>query len=904
MNVEKSQPVGAGSALEKSSASARWEADVILNDGGIATLRSVAPGDGEALRRFYSRVSDRSKYLRFFSTHPELSDEDLERWMSTDSYDKVTLVMVERDSIIAVAGYEIVPEFLPARVGDVSFLVQDSHHSRGVGNILLEHLAEIGREGGVERFFAEMLTQNRQMAQVFIRAGYSATPELADGFVTVDFTIEPNVKSREVMERREMRAEANSIRRLLNPASVAVIGEIDGVRALIPSLVTGRYQGQLHIVTTPTKETSVAEGLDRLSSSVDLVLVEHNPEQLDQIMAAAARKNATGLVIFANSQNPGLSHDQARDVVLKARDYGLRALGPAALGLINTDPQMSLNATPAPMPRRGKVGLFTQSAGVATLALSHAIERGCGLSSFVGAGLFADVTGNDVIQYWGDDENTDICLLSLDSIGNPRKFFRVLHRLALEKHVVVFIPSRALQSARHYGEAEGMSLEAIGPHALDEVIRQTGSMVVTRRDTMYDIAQLLARQPLPRGNNVAVVSNSAGLTQQMAQSARRFGLEPHPFTVLEEPVSGIAARIEECLNDDGIDAVLATVVEVGIEPDAPVLTAAAERLAELAARTTDTPVIASLVGFGKPDIVMPAEESQGQLPLFPTYADALETLGLIVDNERRRAQARPQPEDEIGEGAKEDALEVVERVLEDCPEGRWATDTECSEILAAYGIDIVPWVAVNNLEEAVAAGEKHGWDVVLKCVSSLARGRSEWPTVIRHIRDAEAMAEAWQTLQLMAQELQLISPDSDDLSALEPVVQTTVATGAALTVRAVEDPVIGPVVSLGISGITNDLLEDKAWRVPPLRRSDAKDMVLQLSAAPLLTGYRGSKPSRLDSVERVIMQLARLKDDIAGIVEVELTPVIAGVVNTDIVGARMRIAPLSEHRDPLVRKIS
>lgn len=860
-----------------------WEADVILNDGDIATLRPITPADRDAIRAFYDRVSDQSKYLRFFGTHPALTDDDLDRWLHTDGYDKVTLVMVERGNIVAVAGYSIVEQFLPSRVGDVSFLVQDSHHGKGVANILLEHLAEIGREGKVERFFAEMLTQNRRMVQVFVRAGYSAKPELEDGFIRVDFRIAPNENSRDVMERRELRAEANSIHRLLNPRSVAVVGTLSSKQ-----LASANFAGTL-------RHLRGVEELNALDEPVDLVVIEFQGHGGAEAMQAASAAGAKGVVLISRSQNPNLSPDQARDIVLAARDYGLRALGPAALGLINTDAAVRLNASPAPMPRAGQVGLFTQSAGVATLALSHALQLGCGLSNFIAAGSFADVTGNDVMQFWSQDENTRICLLSLDSIGNPRKFFRVLRRLALDKHVVVFLPSRALKSARHYA-VEGLS--AASPAALDEIIRCTGAMVVTRRDAMLDIAQLLARQPVPQGRRIAVMSNSSGLTAQMEQAAWRFGLRPHATTVVDDPAPAITEQARRALEDPGIDAVLCAVVEVGEF----ILKDAHSSLSQLAATTTDTPLIASFVGFDIPDFrTAEGPEAPGQLPVFGTYADAIEALSTIIDNERRRALARPNPSDEFANSAGlAEARGVVAEILTDSPTGRWATDEECARILRAYGIEIVPWAPVRTLDEAIAAGRDYGWDVVLKCSSQMVRGRSELPTVVRSIHDEESMVRAWTTITQLTRDLHL----GEDPAILIPVVQRMVTAGASLTVRAIEDPVVGPMISAGFSGLPSDLLGDVEWRVPPLRRTDALDMLSCLKASPLLAGYRGTKAAKLHRVEEVMMQLAQLKDDIAALVDIELSPVIAGVAHTVVVGARMRIAPLGDVRDPLARSLS
>ncbi|AKK05397.1 acyl-CoA synthetase (NDP forming) [Corynebacterium mustelae] len=873
-----------------------WEADVILNDGGIATLRPIRPNDREEIIKFYARVSPKSKYLRFFSTHPTLSDDDLKQWLDIDFHNSVTLVLIEREKIVATARYEVVEQFLPARVADVSFLVQDDHHGRGAGNILLEHLAQIGRECEIERFFAEILTENRSMVQVFIRAGYEVKPELEDGFIVVDFPIEASATSKEVMERRELRAEASSIRRLLNPTSVAIVGDVDDLQRIVPQIVSARFSGQIHIATHDHDSMTAAEHLRTIVGDIDLVVMSHDASHVDDILAAAAEKNAVGVVFLAQGHNPKVSREDTVNFIQQARSYGLRALGPAALGLINTDPNVRLNASPAPMPKRGSIGLFTQSAGVATLTLSHALSRGSGLSSFISAGSFADVTGNDVIQFWADDERTKICLLSLDVVGNPRKFFRVLRRLALEKYVVVFIPSRALKSARHY-ELEGLTTAS--PDALDKVIRETGAMVVTRRDGMYDIAQFLARQPVPKGRCITLISNSAGLSEQMRQSAERFGFSPTSITVTGDPL-GIIDQTEAALDDPRTDLVFTGIVEI----NEPVLERAWQGLSTLAAAGTGTPLMATFVGFREfTPSVADEEETFGQLPVYTTYADALEAVSAIVDNERLRAAARPHPDDELGTGDSAQVKEIVAGIVADSPDGRWATDAETSQILSAYGINIVPWQPVNSVDAAIKAAEEYGWNVVLKSVHPVVRGRPELNAVIRHIADADMMRQAWASLTDLAHNLGVADATDDSPAALLPVVQPTVKPGASLTISAIEDPVLGPMISAGIAGISTDLLGDLSWRVPPVRRIDARSMLDGLSAAPLLHGYRGTKPSRLDTLEQVIMKVSQLKDDIASIVEVELNPVIAGIDDTAIVGARLRVAPLAAERDPLTRSL-
>ncbi|MFZ2259873.1 acyl-CoA synthetase (NDP forming) [Luteococcus japonicus] len=874
---------------------AQWEADVVLADGGIAQLRPITADDRANMIAFYSRVSDQSKYLRFFATHPTLSDQELDEYTNPDNHDRVALLLAVDGDVVAFAHYEILPDLLPDRVANVAFLVQDDQQGRGVGNILLEHLAEVGRECGVERFTAEMLTQNRRMVQVFTRAGYSVRPELADGCILVDFPLAATPKSRQVMEQREHKAESNAIRGLLTPRRVAVVGEVSQTGPILASIAAAGLRGELLAVTS-TDTSAGSHGLRRITGDVDLVVVRSGTDDLESLIVEASRKNARGILVLAGTSPSPLGQDEARQLVSWARTHGLRALGPTALGMINTDPDVRLNASPARTPRRGVVGLFAQSAGVATIVLARAQDLGIGLSSFIATGAFADVTGNDVMQYWTDDEATRVCLLSLDSVGNPRKFFRVLRRLALTKPVVIFTPSRALNSARH----DELDLPSAPATALDQVIAQSGAIVVDRRDIMYDIAQLIARQPMPGGRRVRVISNSAGLTHQMAQAALRFGLEPgdgvvvHAEPAAEELVSAAAAAV-----DSGeVDAVVCAVVEV-VDP---LLEQVHAGLAEIAARTRTVPVVGVFVSFrGAPAAGQEEDDGMGRLPTFTHYADALQALSLVAANREDRERRAPDPEAEpLPVGRAEVAREIIDQVLADSPEGRWATDDECACILEAYGITLVPWRATNSLDEAVAAGSDLGWDVVLKATARLVRGRSELATSFFHLADADEMRRAWESLGRTARDLGLTQ--GNDPTPLVPVVQTTMQPGTPLTVRGIEDAVLGPMICVGVAGPPSDLLGDLAWGVPPLDRGAARAMLDQLQAAPLLHGYRGSRPVDMTGIQDILVRLARLKDDQAAVAEVELSPALASPQGTAIVGGRIRIVPMPAERDPLARR--
>ena len=406
---------------------------------------------------FYERVSPESKYLRFFAPYPRLSDRDVKLFTEVDYVDRVAFIVTLGEDMIAVGRYDRTE----GDHAEVSFLIEDAHQGRGIAQLLLEHLAQAARERGITRFVAEVLPENRRMAKVFADAGYRVSKGIEDGVLAVEFPILPTDTSVGVMERREHRAESASVRRLLNPQRIVVYGQGDRVQDLINSILRGGFRGEVVAVSidgAPVAGVPNAASIAAVPGGVDLAIVSVPTNQLGAVVIEAAHKGAHGMVVLTGTDYaPG---DNLKIINL-ARAYGVRALGPDALGIINTLRTVQLNATPGPMPRAGGVGLFCQSAAVGVALLNHAVRQDLGLSSFISTGDYADVTANDVMQYWEDDEATRVCLLTLDSIGNPRKFSRITRQLARKKPVVVFAPGRT-RRADHAGVRGGLGHAAGG----------------------------------------------------------------------------------------------------------------------------------------------------------------------------------------------------------------------------------------------------------------------------------------------------------------------------------------------------------------------------------------------------------------------------------------------------------
>ncbi|MGP4090507.1 bifunctional acetate--CoA ligase family protein/GNAT family N-acetyltransferase [Streptomyces sp. KR55] len=609
------------SSSERHEYPAHWEADVVLRDGGTARIRPITVDDAERLVSFYEQVSDESKYYRFFAPYPRLSAKDVHRFTHHDFVDRVGLAATIGGEFIATVRYDRIgadglPASAPADEAEVAFLVQDAHQGRGVASALLEHIAAVARERGIRRFAAEVLPANSKMIKVFTDAGYTQKRSFEDGVVRLEFDLEPTDRSLAVQRAREQRAEARSVRRLLAPGSIAVVGTgraPGGVgRSVLGNIREAGFTGSLYAVNRALPEgikeldgVPAYRSVRDIDGPVDLAVVAVPAEYVPEVVTECGEHGVQGLVVisagYAESGPDG--RDRQRALVRHARAYGMRIIGPNAFGIINTSPDVRLNASLAPeMPRPGRIGLFAQSGAIGIALLSRLHRRGggvtgvTGVSTFVSSGNRADVSGNDVLQYWYDDPDTDVVLMYLESIGNPRKFTRLARRTAAAKPLVV------VQGARHGGAApQGHAVRATRlPHAtVSELLRQAGVIRVDTITELVDAGLLLARQPLPAGPRVAILGNSESLGLLTYDACLSEGLRPHPPLDLTTGASAedFQAALSRALADDTCDSVVVTAIPaIG---EASVGDAAlAEALRSAAAAAPSKPVLVVHVELG------------------------------------------------------------------------------------------------------------------------------------------------------------------------------------------------------------------------------------------------------------------------------------------------------------------
>jgi acyl-CoA synthetase (NDP forming)/GNAT superfamily N-acetyltransferase len=877
-----------------------WEADIVAADGGTVHLRPIRPEDEEGLVGLMDRSSDQTRYFRFFGPMKRLSDKDLHRFTHVDHVHRVAFVVLLGDQLVAVGRYDRYPDTDDA---EVAFLVEDAHQGRGLGSVLLEHLAAAGRERGIKRFVAEVLAQNGKMVRIFQDAGFEATREYEDGVVHLTFPIEQTEDALAVAYEREQRSESRSIARLLTPSSVAVVGASNDEgkigNAVFRHLLDYGLAGPVYPVNPVARHVNGVPAyadIESIPDDIDLAVLAVPSDEVAGVVEACRRKRVRGLVVISGGFGEAgpEGREAERRLVAAARASGMRVVGPNCLGIVNTDPEVRLNASLAPMvPGRGRVGFFAQSGALGVALLERARSRNLGLSTFVSAGNRADVSGNDLLQYWATDPGTEVVLLYLESFGNPRKFARLARSVGRTKPVV------AVKSGRHVQMTPGLAGTSVTVPE-ESVAALFASAGVIRVDTvaqLLDVGLVLAHQPLPEGNRVAVVGNSTAMGALVADAVLEEGLELAHEAPVDIGVTGtpeeFRAALQAAVDDDGVDAVVAVFLPplmAGSEEFGPALRAAAQ--------TSAKPIVATFLSEeGIPPEVAVLDENgmpaRGSVPSFTTPERAVIALAKVAEYARWRR--RPMGElPELPDVDEEAARAVVRGVLADEPAGRELTDDELIALLAAYGIPLLGTRAVSDAEAAVAAAQEVGYPVVLKSTAPWLRHRSDLGGVRLDLTDAEAVRAAFAAI-----------PSGDPV-----IVQEMAAPGVATVVEIVDDPSFGALVSFGLGGVATDLLGDRAYRTLPLTDLDAAELVRAPRAFPLLDGYRGSEPVDLAALEDALLRVARLADDLPEVLRLRLEPVIVGPANPwhggrslVVAGGTGQVGPPTARVDPGPRRM-
>ena len=913
---DPSDPSGPSAPQPEGPAAAptHWEADVVLRDGGTARVRPITPDDADRLVAFYTEVSDQSKYYRFFAPYPRLSARDVRHFTHHDYVNRVGLAALVRDEFIATVRFDrIDADGRPSGTGtdaEVAFLVQDAHQGRGVASALLEHIAAVARERGIRRFIAEVLPENRKMGKVFTDAGYTQHRSFTDGVMHFELDLEPTEESLAVMRSREHRAEARSTKRLLAPRSVAVIGagrHPAGVgRSVLRNLIEGGFSGSLYAVNRHAAGEEfdgvpVSAALADIAGPVDLAVVAVPAEEVPAVVAECGAHGVQGLVVITAgyAETGADGRERQRELVRQARAAGMRVLGPNAFGLVNTDPAIRLNASLSPrLPARGPVGIFSQSGAIGAALLETADRRGLGLSSFVSAGNRADVSGNDLLQYWEEDEATRVALLYLESFGNPRKFSRLARRLAAAKPLVV------IKGGRHSASIpQGHAAVARIPDStVDTLFQQAGVIRVDTITELYDVADLLVHQPQPRGDRIAVVGNSDSLgllTHDAALSAGLRPLPPQDLTTSATP-QDLAEALAVAVADPDSDIVVAVVIPPigtdsfprfpgsglltpgGAAPGSEVTAPFADALHTAAGQAREAGKPLLLIHLALSEL---ATGLRGTVPAYPRPERAVRALAHAV---RHAAWCRGSADTgripELEHIAEAPARRLVADALAADATPQLGQDA-AAELLGHYGIEVMRGISAPGEADAVRAAAELGYPVALKATSPSLRHRADLGSVRLDLSTEAELRRAHQESSA------LLGPNA------RLVVQRMAARGVDTTVSATVDPAVGAILSFGLAGAASELLGDVAHRLIPATDREVAGLIREIKAAPLLFGWHGAEPVDTDALEELLLRVSQLVDDIPEVASVELEPVVVAPQGLAVLGAQVRLAQLPARTD-------
>jgi acetyl coenzyme A synthetase (ADP forming)-like protein len=896
---------------------AHWESDVVLTDGGTVRIRPVRPDDEARLLGLYERLSDESLYLRFFSPVPAPTAAQLERLTKVDYDEHMALVAQLGDDIVAMARYD--------RTGpdtaEIAFTVQDDQQGRGLGTILLEHLAVVARSNGVTTFMADTLPSNSRMLNVFTDAGWKAHRTFVDGTVRVRIPIEPTTDVIRAIQAREQHAEAASTSRILAPQSIAVIGASRRAgtigHELFRNLLAYDFQGPVYPINPTAQSVTGVHAYPTVldvPDAVDVALVVVPAELVPGVVDECAQKGVYGVVIisagFAEVGANGRAAERA--IVATARANGMRVIGPNCLGIVNTAPDVRMNATFAPVqPVRGPVAFLSQSGGLGIELMSRAGELGIGISEFVSVGNKADVSGNDLLQHWETDPNTSVILFYLESFGNPRKFARLARRVAREKAIVA-VKSGRTQAGSRAASSHTAAL-ATPDVAVDALFRQAGVIRVDTLEQLLDTAQMLAHQPLPAGRRVAIVGNAGGPGILAADACAGAGLDVPELSDATQaalrafvasdasvgnPVDLVASATAEqyeraldvVLADTAIDALLVLFVP-------PLVTNAddvAGAIARAVERTPDKPVLACFLGrAGVPD----ALRGDGNRRTVPSYAfpeAAAHALGRAAELADWRARPTGQLrkyEDLDVDGARRLVADALRETSDD-PTGVWLDPVAAARLLDCFGVPLLVPHHVTDAAHAGQVADALGYPVALKAAATDLVHKTDVGGVALRLTDEAAVRAAFARME-----------DRLGAGMGGATVQRMADPGVETIVGVTQDPSFGPLVLFGSGGVTAELLADRTLRLVPMTDADAYEVVRTLRGSPLLFGYRGQPAVDVRALEDLLLRVSCLADEIPEVYEMDLNPVIVSASGAVAVDVKVRLRPADAAFPPELRRL-
>ena len=870
------------------------ESDVVLRTGATARMRPIRPEDAPAIERLHDRLSPESLYFRYLGL-PGASASAKAAWIcGADRADQVVLVVESGDRIVAVAGYYRDPK-RPERA-EVAFTVEDAVQGQGVGTRLLERLAEIARARGLTTFVADVHPENRRMRDVFRDCGFDVSQQVEQGVIRIVISLELTPAFAERAADRSERAATASMKRLFEPRSVAVVGASRHRGKIgyeiLHNLLGAGFRGKVYPVNPQTariRGRKCYPSVRDVPGPVDLAVLVVSAAATEAAVDDCVARGVQAIVIisagFRETGEAGRRREAA--ILEKIRRAGIRMVGPNCMGLLNTDPRIRLNATFSPIyPPEGRVALSTQSGALGLALLEHARRLNLGISTFVSVGNKADVSSNDLVQYWAEDPRTDVILLYLESFGSPGLFARIARRVARRKPIVAVKAGRSQAGARAASSHTGALAESDA--VADALFRQAGVIRTLTLEEFFDVATLLAHQPIPRGRRVAILTNAGGPGILAADACEAQGLTMAPLDAatltrlraelpeaagLANPIDMLASaspeQYQKCLrllledsNVDGVLAIFIPPIATGVEEVASAIVAGARG-------SPEKPVLATFLGEEG------APPSLGRIPSYPFPERAAVALARAASyGEWRREPPGKTPR--LPDVDRERAREVVDAALE--RGGGWLDPRQAETLLSGFGISTAPIRLVRTAEGAAEAARALGFPVAVKAVGPAIVHKTEVGGVKLDLADDAAVGEAFGDLRRRLGD-----------AMTEALVQKQVPGGVEVIVGATFDPTFGPLILYGSGGTLVELVSDVAFRLHPLTDADVSAMLHEVRGTARLRGWRGAPPADEAALRDLILRVSALVEACPEVREMDLNPVKVLERGISVLDARVRV---------------
>jgi len=880
------------------------DGDVVLRDGSTVRIRVMQPDDEPRLLELFRSLSEESRWFRFFSPSKDSA-------LAAEAHRESDLDFRTTFGLLAVTGAEerVVGHAFYASTAEqraeAAFAVSDDFQGRGLGTILVGQLAEVAAANGIQIFEAELLASNHAMLRVFRESGFPIEVTAEAGQLLVTFPTSLTAVAVKRFDDREAIAAVNALKLFFNPRAVAVIGAsrrrgtIGG--EIFHNLLSYGFEGPVYPVNTTTPVVQCVPAypsIEDIPGPVDLAILAVPAAEVVSIAAACGRKGVRALVVISAGFAETGSDGQARqaELVRVCRAAGMRLIGPNCMGIANTEANVRLDATFAPIvPTQGRVGFSSQSGALGLAIMDYASSLGLGLSTFVSVGNKADISGNDLLRYWESDPGTDVILLYLESFGNPQKFSQIARRVARKKPIVVVKSGRSTAGARATSSHTGAMLAA-SDITVDALFRQSGIVRTDTLEELFDVATVLVNQPLPKGNRVAIITNAGGPAILCADACESRGLEipvladetherlrkflPEGASCVN-PVDMIASATAEdyrqAIRDVASDPNVDSLIVIFTPPLATLATDVARVIAEESENLKRSkPILAVFMAGG-----IPSELQTGSAKI-PCYRFP-ETAAIALARTARYSQWRQRPEAEVPKFTdirRDEAAAVVAAALS--RGDGWLTPGETADLFGHYGLPLVEQRVTSSPEEAAAAAEEMNCDVALKAIVPGVIHKTEAGALRLNLRGSEQVHLA--AVQMQAALSALGNAPTGFL------VQRMQRGGVEMLVGVVHDPQFGPVVACGAGGVQVELLRDVSVRLTPLAREDATEMIRSLKTFPLLQGFRGAPRCDVAALQDGLLRVSAMVHDLPQIAELDCNPFVVHERGAVILDARVRVS--------------